>query len=223
MLRRKGIEKAARDGGARSHERLGGDRRIRRVRVAGVQARAPAAHLEPAGRARQPRGGILSELDFLRLYERVCRFTGHDPALDPPVEARMVGMLSDRDLLPVIGRAQGEFRRVEDVMTKDYVGVVPGTRLSTVAECMLKNGFHALPVLVNGALRGIITSADVLAVLCRCPSCRYRLPHRGRRSADPCRPRGPVPRTRGRSTGHGVHTDTPRGPASIGCWARTLL
>jgi acetoin utilization protein AcuB len=146
--------------------------------------------------------GILSELDLLRLYERVCRFTGHDPALDPLVESRMsrdpvvvapdataleafdlcrskgfrhlpvvhdgwlVGMISDRDLLPVLGEALGETRRVEDVMTKDYVGVVPGTRLSAVAECMLKNGFHALPVLVNGALRGIVTSADVLEALC---------------------------------------------------------
>jgi CBS domain-containing protein len=146
--------------------------------------------------------GILSELDLLRLYERVCRFTGHDPVLDPPVEARMsrepvvvapgtsaleafdlcrakgirhlpvvhdgwlVGMLSDRDLLPVIGQGQGEFRKVEDVMSRDYVGVVPGTRLSAVAECLVKNGFHALPVLVNGALRGIVTSADVLAALC---------------------------------------------------------
>jgi CBS domain-containing protein len=146
--------------------------------------------------------GILSEPDLLRLYERACRFTGHDPALDPLVEERMssdpvvvapdataleafelcrskgfrhlpvvhdgwlVGVISDRDLLPVVGQAQGETRRVEDVMTKDYVGVVPGTRLSAVAECMLKNGFHALPVLVNGALRGIVTSADVLAALC---------------------------------------------------------
>lgn len=146
--------------------------------------------------------GILSEHDLLRLYERVCRFTGYDPVLDPPVEASMsgdpvvvapgataleafdlcrvkgirhlpvvhdgwlVGMLSDRDLLPVIGQAQAEIRKVEDVMTKDYVGVVPGTRLSAVAECMLKNGFHALPVLVNGALRGIVTSADVLTALC---------------------------------------------------------
>jgi CBS domain-containing protein len=146
--------------------------------------------------------GILGELDLLRLYERVCRYTGHDPALDPPVEACMsrdpvvvapgasaleafdlcrakgirhlpvvregwlVGMLSDRDLLPVLGQARGNLRKVEDVMTKDYVGVVPGTRLSAVAECMLKNGFHALPVLAGGNLRGIVTSADVLAALC---------------------------------------------------------
>src|SRR5688572_340268 len=33
--------------------------------------------------------GMLSELDLLRLYERVCRFTGHDPVLDPLVERCM--------------------------------------------------------------------------------------------------------------------------------------
>jgi CBS domain-containing protein len=31
---------------------------------------------------------------------------------------------------------------------------------------MLQNGYHALPVLVNGALRGIVTSVDVLRTLC---------------------------------------------------------
>ena len=146
--------------------------------------------------------GILSELALLRLYERVCRFTGNDPVLDPLVEACMsrdpvvvapgasaleafdlcrskgirhlpvvcdgwlVGMLSDRDLLPLIGQALDRARKVEEVMTKDYVAVVPGTRLSAVAACMQKNGFHALPVVADGSLRGIVTSADVLAALC---------------------------------------------------------
>lgn len=145
--------------------------------------------------------GILSERDFLRLYVRVCRFTGQPPDLDPPVEVRMsrevhttargtkvgeafeqcrahsirhlpvlqdgwlVGVVSDRDLLPVVGRGEGDMRRVEDVMTKDYVAVLPGTPLSEVAECMLRNGFHALPVVENGALRGIVTSSDVLRAL----------------------------------------------------------
>jgi hypothetical protein len=31
---------------------------------------------------------------------------------------------------------------------------------------MVANGFHSLPVLAQGALRGIVTSADVLAALC---------------------------------------------------------
>lgn len=146
--------------------------------------------------------GIVSERDFLRLFVRVCRFAGHPPEIDPPVEVRMsrevltvprgvkvgeafekcrahsirhlpvlqdgwlVGVVSDRDLLPVIGRGEGDMRRVEDIMTKDYVAVLPGTPLSEVAECMLRNGFHALPVVENGALKGIVTSSDVLRALC---------------------------------------------------------
>jgi CBS domain-containing protein len=48
----------------------------------------------------------------------------------------------------------------------DFMAVAPETPLSQVAENMLQNGYHALPVLVNGALRGIVTSVDVLRTLC---------------------------------------------------------
>jgi CBS domain-containing protein len=95
----------------------------------------------------------------------LCRSKGfrHLPVVH---DGWLVGMVSDRDLLPATGRAQHDQRAIEEVMTRDYVGVVPGTRLSAVAECMRRNGFHALPVLVRGSLRGIVTSADVLAALC---------------------------------------------------------
>ena len=145
--------------------------------------------------------GILTELDLLRLFERVCRYSGHDPAVDPRIEGLtrgamvvvgpddtvadaldlsrakgirhlpvlrdgwLVGVLSDRDLLPVAGRESAS-KRVGELMTRDFVAVEPGTPLSAAAECMVENGFHSLPVLVQGALRGIVTSADVLAALC---------------------------------------------------------
>jgi CBS domain-containing protein len=95
----------------------------------------------------------------------LCRAKGirHLPVVH---EGWLVGIVSDRNLLPVIGRAEGELRRVEDVMTKDFVAVTGGaTPLSEAADCMLRDGFHALPVLENGALVGIVTSADVLLAL----------------------------------------------------------
>jgi CBS domain-containing protein len=146
--------------------------------------------------------GVLTESDLMKLYVRVCRYSGHDLPLDPPVESVMsrdvvviapdrsaaeayelarakgirhlpvvhdgwlVGIVSDHDLLPVIGRGEGELRRVEDLATMDFMAVAPETPLSQVAENMLQNGYHALPVLVNGALRGIVTSVDVLRTLC---------------------------------------------------------
>lgn len=147
--------------------------------------------------------GILSELDLMRAYERVCRYSGHDAAFDRPVEPRasgdlvaaspddtaidaldrcrakgirhlpvvhdgwVVGVVSDRDLLPAAaGRVEDVTKLVGDLMTRDFVALEPGTRLSVAAECMVANGFHSLPVLAQGALRGIVTSADVLAALC---------------------------------------------------------
>lgn len=78
----------------------------------------------------------------------------------------LVGMVSDRDILPVIGRTEGDFRKVEDLMTRDFVAVTREVPLAVAAEGMLRNGFHALPVLDDGALAGIVTSADVLRALC---------------------------------------------------------
>lgn len=94
-----------------------------------------------------------------------CRSKGirHLPVVH---EGWLVGIVSDHDLLPVIGRAEGALRRVEGVMTKDFVAVTGGkTPLSEAASCMLRDGFHALPVLENGAIEGIVTSADVLLAL----------------------------------------------------------
>ncbi|HEX6882847.1 MAG TPA: CBS domain-containing protein [Planctomycetota bacterium] len=94
----------------------------------------------------------------------LCRSKGirHLPVV---FEGWLVGIVSDRDLLPVVGRGEGA-RRVEDVMSKDFVAVTGGTTpLSEAAACMLRDGFHALPVVESGALRGIVTSADVLHAL----------------------------------------------------------
>jgi CBS domain-containing protein len=75
------------------------------------------------------------------------------------------GLLSDRDLLPAIGRGDGEYKPIADLMTRDFVAVAPGTPLSDAAHCMAQNGFHCLPVLEEQVLQGIVTSADVLAAL----------------------------------------------------------
>jgi CBS domain-containing protein len=97
----------------------------------------------------------------------LCRSRGvrHLPVVR---DGWLVGIASDRDLMPVIGRDQGRLRGVEDVMTKDYVAVTGrATPLSAAAACMLRDGFHSLPVLEDGALVGIVTSADVLRALAR--------------------------------------------------------
>ena len=75
------------------------------------------------------------------------------------------GLVSDRDLLPVLGGGDGELHKLADLMTRDFVAVSPGTPLSDAAHCMALNEIHCLPVLVDQVLKGIITSADVLSAL----------------------------------------------------------
>jgi CBS-domain-containing membrane protein len=146
--------------------------------------------------------GILTELDLMRVYERVCRYSGHDAAVDTVIGARasgelvvvspddtavdaldrcrakgvrhlpvvrdgwVVGVVSDRDLLPAAGAPESGASPVGDLMSRDFVALEPGAPLSAAAERMVANGLHCLPVLDQGALRGIVTSADVLAALC---------------------------------------------------------
>jgi acetoin utilization protein AcuB len=145
---------------------------------------------------------ILTEHDLMRVYEHVCRYSGHDPAFDPPVETRassdlasvgpsdlatealarcrasdirhlpvlqgghVVGVVSERDLLSAAGGVVASERPVGELMTDTLVAVQPGTRLSTAAARMAEAGIHSLLVLERGNLRGIVTSADILAALC---------------------------------------------------------
>jgi acetoin utilization protein AcuB len=134
------------------------------VRVCG--GAAGAAGVDPKVEACMSRD-VLTAAPSASVTEafELCRSKGirHLPVV---FEGWLVGIVSDRDLLPVIARGDGELRRVEDVMSKDFVAVTGGaTPLSEAAACMLRDGFHALPVIEGGAVRGIVTSADVLLAL----------------------------------------------------------
>ncbi len=51
---------------------------------------------------------------------------------------------------------------VGDVMTTNLAKISPQDKIGTAAELFLDNRFHALPVVENGKLVGIVTSFDVL-------------------------------------------------------------
>jgi CBS domain-containing protein len=54
---------------------------------------------------------------------------------------------------------------VEEAMTPNPVTVGPETRIETVAELMVDNNFHTLPVVEDGKLIGIIGKEDILRTL----------------------------------------------------------
>lgn len=79
-------------------------------------------------------------------------------------DARLAGVISDRDLLRILARAPDWHKTtVGEVMTRETVTVQPETSLSAAVSEMLTRRINCLPV-VNGEGKvcGIVTSTDVL-------------------------------------------------------------
>ena len=78
---------------------------------------------------------------------------------------RLAGVISDRDLLRVMGATTDwKERKVSDVMTQDVFTVIPETPLSVAVREMLARRVNCLPVLYdeNRQVCGIVTSTDLL-------------------------------------------------------------
>jgi CBS domain-containing protein len=54
---------------------------------------------------------------------------------------------------------------IEQVMVKNLVSVSSTQTIKEVTEVLAKNEFHALPVVDNGKLVGIVTTTDLLNYL----------------------------------------------------------
>ena len=54
---------------------------------------------------------------------------------------------------------------IEQVMAKNLITVQATSTIKEVAEILSKNEFHALPVVDNGTLVGIITTTDLINYL----------------------------------------------------------
>ena len=78
-------------------------------------------------------------------------------------DARLAGVISDRDLLRCMSReADLERVTVADIMGAAVVTVQPDTLLSEAAAQMLSRRINCLPVVENNRVCGILTSTDLL-------------------------------------------------------------
>ena len=89
----------------------------------------------------------------------------------------VIGMLSYTDLLRIsfadaVGDEESEVDTVvynmftiDQVMTKNVVTVTSETDIKEVARIITSNDFHALPVVKNGDLVGIVTTTDLINYL----------------------------------------------------------
>lgn len=82
----------------------------------------------------------------------------HLPVVD---EGRLIGLVTTYDLWNHSNADPNE-TFVTDVMNTQIVKISPEDKIGTAAELFLDNRFHALPVVNNDKLVGIVTTFDVL-------------------------------------------------------------
>ncbi|WP_027577797.1 CBS domain-containing protein [Bradyrhizobium sp. Ai1a-2] len=110
---------------------------------------------------------------------KLCeRFEKEDFNTYPVVDgAQVVGMVSKFDLLScfvftparILPRYEDLMQKTTaDVMTSEFIYVVPETRLTRVLELMINHRLRSIPVLEGERLAGIISREDVMRALRDC-------------------------------------------------------
>lgn len=118
----------------------------------------------------------LKKKDDLETAERL--FKRHKIRHIPVVEGdAIIGMLSYTDLLRIsfadaVDETENEVESmvynmftIEQVMAKNVVSVTSTASVKEVAEILAKKEFHALPVVDDGVLVGIVTTTDLINFL----------------------------------------------------------
>ncbi|PCI07327.1 MAG: CBS domain-containing protein [Flavobacteriaceae bacterium] len=118
----------------------------------------------------------LSLNDDLLTAEKLFK-SNHIRHIPVVVGERVVGMLSFTDLLRIsFADAVDEDEKtvdavvynmftIEQVMAKNLVSVTSDTLIKEVAEVLSKKEFHALPVIDDDKLVGIVTTTDLINYL----------------------------------------------------------
>lgn len=114
----------------------------------------------------------LTREDNLERAEKL--FKRHKIRHVPVVQGEtVIGMLSYSDLLRIsfsevaddennIDSVVFDMFTIEQVMTKNVISIASNTSIKEAAEILAKQEFHALPVVDQGILIGIITTTDLL-------------------------------------------------------------
>ena len=118
----------------------------------------------------------LNHTDELETAEKL--FKSHNIRHIPVVSGdKIIGMLSYTDLLRIsfadaideeedsVDTVVYNMFTIEQVMAKNLVSITSNTIIKEVAEILAKKEFHALPIVDNNKLVGIVTTTDLINYL----------------------------------------------------------
>ncbi|HRI01782.1 MAG TPA: CBS domain-containing protein [Saprospiraceae bacterium] len=84
----------------------------------------------------------------------------HIPVVDGD---SLIGLISIQDLFKSnLNQSDYANTKVETMMTKKLATLEPTDKIGTAAEVFMEHLFHALPVVENGKLLGLVTTFDIL-------------------------------------------------------------
>lgn len=98
----------------------------------------------------------------------------------------LIGMISKGDFLHftrgisrsvydnIIEESRLRNYKAEDIMTRDLVTLQHSDTVSSALAIFLQNQFHAIPVLKNSELEGILTTYDILRLLAKAHAVEYQ-------------------------------------------------
>ncbi len=90
----------------------------------------------------------------------------HLPVRDD--EGKIIGIVSDRDLLPYVNDSINGKIPAKDIMSSGVITALENTRIQDIARVMLSENLSCLPIMNhNYYLTGIITKTDLLNFLAR--------------------------------------------------------
>jgi CBS domain-containing protein len=78
---------------------------------------------------------------------------------------RLLGILTEKDLLRLLYEEQGAFQRVEELMVSEVRSFQADDPLEQVCDCLMANHFRRVPILEGERLVGLISRADLMPTI----------------------------------------------------------
>ncbi len=77
-------------------------------------------------------------------------------------DRRVIGMLSEKDMLNLLDNPRLDETTVKDHMTCDVVCADESDHLVDICERLMTSSFRRIPILADGKLAGVISRSDII-------------------------------------------------------------